>query len=291
MGLVKSEYRAGVYDAQHFKDHTLDGDERRQREQAAAQQVLLQAIRARRTVFGRTLRDPRAVFQAIDRDGSGKVSPDELANGLQRLGLGLTKLQSEDLARSLDVDGDGEIGWQELAGFLGDAEAAAEASGAGEAQAAAPAPAPPPAGAPALRIRFDASGGYTFQQIDSSEVRRAAPAAADATMDRTSLGFFSAQGLLEMPSKQARDELFRRMDPNGNGQLSMNEYVDGLVVLLPQFGNKEAVRRAFVASDLDQSGTVSRREFRLLLHYTIFFHKKAATFQRIDTNADGRVDL
>ena len=90
MGLVKSEYRAGVYDAQHFKDHTLDGDERRQREQAAAQQVLLQAIRARRTVFGRTLRDPRAVFQAIDRDGSGKVSPDELANGLQRLGLGLS---------------------------------------------------------------------------------------------------------------------------------------------------------------------------------------------------------
>lgn len=24
MGLVKSEYRAGVYDAQHFKDHTLN---------------------------------------------------------------------------------------------------------------------------------------------------------------------------------------------------------------------------------------------------------------------------
>ena len=52
MGLVKSEYRAGVYDAQHFKDHTLDGDERRQREQAAAQQVLLQAIQCYVHVFG-----------------------------------------------------------------------------------------------------------------------------------------------------------------------------------------------------------------------------------------------
>eukprot|EP01043_Picozoa_sp_COSAG02_P050934 COSAG02_NODE_5295_length_4462_cov_106.834518_2_plen_802_part_00 len=282
MGRRRSEYSVGVYDARHFDSHVLDSEQRRAREHAAAKSVLLQAIRSRRTVFGRSLRDPRAVFQAIDRDGSGAVSPDEFATGLQRIGLGLTAAQSEALAQSLDTDGDGEIGWEELARFLGvDAGAVPAKPGEGPATAAQL------AGRPALRIHFDPIGGYSFEKIDSGDVRQT----TTPESDRESLSFFSAQGVLEMPTKAARDELFKRMDPNANKQLSMNEFTDGLAVLLPQFGNQDAVRRAFVAADRDQSGLVSRREFRLLLHYTIFFHKKAATFHKIDSNGDGRIDF
>ncbi len=272
----------GVYDAMHFESHVLDSEQRRERELVAAKGVLLQAIRSRRSVFGQSLRDARALFRAIDRDGSGTVSPDELASGLQRLGLGLAASQTEMLAQSLDTDGDGEIGWEELARFLG-ADAGAVPATLGE----GPTTKVQLAGKPALRIHFDPIGGYSFEKIDSGDVRQSSP----LERDRESLSFFSAQGLLEMPTKKVRDELFKRMDLNANKQLSMNEYTDGLVRLLPQFGNQHAVRRAFVAADRDQSGYVSRREFRLLLHYTIFFHKKAATFHKIDSNGDGRIDF
>ena len=105
MGMKTSEYKRGVYDAQHFDSHVLDSEARRQREQAAAKHVLQQSMRARRKVFGQTMRDPRQVFRAIDRDGSGTVSPAELANALKRLGLGLTDAQLTDLTESLDTDG------------------------------------------------------------------------------------------------------------------------------------------------------------------------------------------
>ena len=265
------------YSVQRSEKYVLDSEQRREREHAAAKSALLQAIRSQRTVFGRQLRDPRALFQAIDRDGSGSVSPEELATGLQRLGLGLTASQSEALALSLDTDGDGDIGWEELARFLGADVGSVEAPPV-DASAA------PLAGQPALRIHFDPHAGYLFQQIDSGEVRQKPKLGSD-------LRFASPTALLEMSTKEAREELFRRMDPNANRQLSMNEYVDGLAVLLPQFDNQPAVRRAFVAADRDQSGLVSRREFRLLLHYTAFFHKKAAEFHRIDSNGDGRIDF
>ena len=99
MGTRASEYRRGGYDATHFKSHT-------QREQDAAKHVLQQSMRSRRKVFGQTMRDPRQVFRAIDRGGSGTVSPDELANALKRLGLGLTDAQLTDLTMSLDTDGE-----------------------------------------------------------------------------------------------------------------------------------------------------------------------------------------
>ena len=265
------------YSVQRSEKYVLDSEQRREREHAAAKSALLQAIRSQRTVFGRQLRDPRALFQAIDRDGSGSVSPEELATGLQRLGLGLTASQSEALALALDTDGDGDIGWEELARFLGADVGSVEAPPV-DASAA------PPAGQPALRIHFDPHAGYLFQQIDSGEVRQKPKLGSD-------LRFASPTALLEMSTKEAREELFRRMDPNANRQLSMNEYVDGLAVLLPQFDHQPAVRRAFVAADRDQSGLVSRREFRLLLHYTAFFHKKAAEFHRIDSNGDGRIDF
>jgi len=132
----------------------------------------------------------------------------------------------------------------------------------------------PPA---ALRISFSASaGGYAFRQLQHMPPREQQPA---------------PQRPRQMPGKAERDALFKRMDPNGNGQLSMGEFTAGLLKLLPQFDNKRASRRAFLTADRDGSGFISRREFRLLLHYTLFFHEKAASFHRIDADGDGRVDL
>ena len=115
------------------------------------------------------------------------------------------------------MPGDGEIGWQELAGFLGEEYDAEDEARHAAAQAAAngsavePEPEPLPAGEPALRISFGGpGGGFVFQQIDSADVRRLPPrrraprGAGSGESDQNSLEFLSSQGLLEMPSKEAR---------------------------------------------------------------------------------------
>jgi Ca2+-binding EF-hand superfamily protein len=71
-----------------------------------------------RSVFGQTIEDPAHVFAAFDRDGSGKLSPDELKNALRRLGLGLSEQQLSELRESIDEDGDGEVDYAELLDFL-----------------------------------------------------------------------------------------------------------------------------------------------------------------------------
>ena len=92
----------------------LTGDERREREREAIMRQLQQAMHSNRKVFGQTIEDPRHVFAAFDRDGSGMLSPDELYGALKRLGLGLTDAQVGQLSAFLDTDGDGGIDYGEL---------------------------------------------------------------------------------------------------------------------------------------------------------------------------------
>ena len=101
-----------------------------------------------------------------------------------------------------------------------------------------------------------------------------------------------ASAVLKMPGQAERSELFGRMDPNGNGKLSLNEFTEGLRLLWPGLsGNSEAIKRAFITADKDASGLISRKEFRLLLHYTLFFHEKSGEFHLVDSSGDGRVQL
>ena len=98
----------------------LSSEERRERERRAILHSMQQAMHSKRQVFGHTIEDPKHVFAAFDRDASGTLSPDELFQALKRLGLGLSDEQLGRLAAFLDVDGDGEIDYGELLGFLDD---------------------------------------------------------------------------------------------------------------------------------------------------------------------------
>ena len=108
----------------------LSGAERRDRERHAILHTLRQAMHSKRQVFGHDIQDPAHVFAAFDTDGSGSVSPDELSQALKRLRLGLSEEQIGRLAAFLGVDGDGDIDYGELLGFLrgegGNAAAGAE---------------------------------------------------------------------------------------------------------------------------------------------------------------------
>jgi Ca2+-binding EF-hand superfamily protein len=96
---------------------------------------------------------------------------------------------------------------------------------------------------------------------------------------------------LVMPNKEERARIFRRMDYNGNGVLSLAEIDKAVVELWPQLNNKQVLMRAYQAADVNGDGLIGRREFRLLLQYVLYFHRLWDRFDAIDTDHDHRLTL
>jgi Ca2+-binding EF-hand superfamily protein len=76
--------------------------------------VMLNAVRGNRTLFGQKLDNPKALFAAMDKDGGGSISTVEFRDAIQRLGLGLSEEQTAAVVGTLDADGNGEIVYEEF---------------------------------------------------------------------------------------------------------------------------------------------------------------------------------
>ena len=61
---------------------------------------------------------------------------------------------------------------------------------------------------------------------------------------------------LVAPTKAEREKLFKRMDYNGNGALSLAEIDKAVLELYPGFDNKPALMRAYKAADVSADGFV-----------------------------------
>ena len=96
---------------------------------------------------------------------------------------------------------------------------------------------------------------------------------------------------LHMPDKAERDALFRRVDYNGNGMLSLAEIDKCCRELWPHFDHKPALMRAYKAADRTGDGFIRRREFRLLLRYVMYFNTLWDKFEAIDEDGDRRLNL
>ena len=82
--------------------------------------VLRMAMEHRRSLYGHTIRDTHTLFESLDRDGSGFLSPDEVRDGLHRLGLNFSDQDFELLMHHVHFDEncDGEIAYEEFAKLL-----------------------------------------------------------------------------------------------------------------------------------------------------------------------------
>ena len=103
-------------------------------------------------------------------------------------------------------------------------------------------------------------------------------------------------------SKNQRERLWKEMDVNGNGFLSLAEIDKGLrdnLRLDEIFKSKPAIRKAYEASrKLNQSSKskhaddyVTRSEFKSLLFYLRQYFEYYQAFARIDIGDDNRIDL
>jgi len=100
-------------------------------------------------------------------------------------------------------------------------------------------------------------------------------------------------------SKAKRNKLFRAIDINGNGYLSLAEVDKGLcdnIHLLNLFESKPAIMRAFQAAKNyggDTTGVgvdyVEKREFRILLQYLRSYFELYEMYSMVDKNSDRHV--
>lgn len=57
-------------------------------------------------------------FNALDTDGSGSISTQELYHTLRSLGESVTKDEADELVKAADKDGDGEIDYKEFTALM-----------------------------------------------------------------------------------------------------------------------------------------------------------------------------
>jgi Ca2+-binding EF-hand superfamily protein len=94
---------------------------------------------------------------------------------------------------------------------------------------------------------------------------------------------------LTIPSDADADKLFQRVDFNGNGMLSLAELDKAVIELWPELNHKPAIMRAYKAADRNDSGFISKTEFRLFLRFLAEYNNLFAKFQAADTSHDGRL--
>jgi hypothetical protein len=107
----------------HAGSIELSDADKEQRSGDQVAHVLQSLLGSRRKLFGRAIQNAQDVFQAFDRDGSGRLDYGEFTQALKRLGLGLSAEQVGSLMRAMDADRDGSIDATEFVRHLEGAEA------------------------------------------------------------------------------------------------------------------------------------------------------------------------
>ena len=73
------------------------------------------------------------------------------------------------------------------------------------------------------------------------------------------------------PGREEREEMFQRLDANGNGRLSVSEVDDAVDDLWPTYAFPGSILFAFKAADVDGNGLITRREFAAMVRALAYF--------------------
>ena len=98
----------------------LTAEEKLERQTKAIGKIIRGAIKSKRSLGGKAVKNIAGVFKAIDKDGSGDLDHAEFKKAMDRLGLGLTEEQIVQCIEVLDKDGDGEVSLDEFMALVKD---------------------------------------------------------------------------------------------------------------------------------------------------------------------------
>ena len=179
--------------------------------------------------------DIELAFKKFDVNKDGKISKQELSNGLSGRGLKLSNVEVDTIFDVADLDGDGEISLEEFEHLLGTALSFGRVEDVKSAF-----------------YRFDANNDGS---IDKNELKQ----------------MLFATG--KTPSDQEVNSLFQKGDIDGDGKIDLQEFVkmmfpastECLARLQKSFRNISEIKSSFRKSDSDGDGHISRAELRQVM--------------------------
>jgi len=179
--------------------------------------------------------DINQAFQKIDVNKDGKISLQELKNGLSSMGLKFTDGELEGIFAVADLDGDGEIDVNEFEHLLGTSVSLSSVED--------------------VKAAF-----YRFDQNN------------DGSIDKNELKLLlTATG--KTPSQKEVDDLFRRGDLDNDGKIDIQEFIklmfpasiNALAKIQAAFKSMNEIKSSFRKYDIDGDGHISKLELRKAL--------------------------
>merc|ERR1719309_307490 len=188
----------------------------------------------------------QAAFQKFDVNKDGKISCEELKNGLNGSGLKLNDQEVMTIFAMADIDGDGEICQDEFSALLGGSSSSGPAPSSG--------------------------GSMKFKSVD--EVKNAFKrfdANNDGHLDRNE--FKQLVAACGGGSDAGADDLFKQGDTDGDGKIDYQELIklmfpqsaQALQKLQKSFNSLNDVKAAFKRYDSDGDGHVSKSELQQVM--------------------------
>jgi len=179
--------------------------------------------------------DVAAAFKKFDVNKDGKISSQELQNGLKSTGLNFTNQEVDVIFAVADLDGDGEISAAEFEHLLGTAVSFGRVEDV-----------------KAAFFRFDKDNDGS---IDRNELR----------------SMLAATG--KSPTDNEIDTLFRKGDLDGDGKIDLQEFIklmfplstETLSKLQKSFKSMNEIKGAFRKYDTDGDGHITRLELRQVM--------------------------
>ena len=86
---------------------------------------------------------------------------------------------------------------------------------------------------------------------------------------------------LVLPAKDLRAAVFRKVDAQANGLLTLAEAKAAVSEIWPSFDRQPVLMRAYHALQVTEAGQIGRKEFRRLLKYIVYFNSNWMDFEEV----------
>ncbi|CAE7835049.1 unnamed protein product [Symbiodinium sp. CCMP2592] len=181
-------------------------------------------------------------FKVFDRDGNGFISAAELRHVMTNLGEKLTDEEVDEMIREADVDGDGQINYEEFVKMMM-AKCQTKLD---------------------RGVRFRCFGLASAREEQIAEFKEAFSLFdkdGDGTITTKELGTVM-RSLGQNPTEAELQDMINEVDADGNGTIDFPEFLSLMARKMKDTDTEEELIEAFKVFDRDGNGFISAAELR-----------------------------
>ncbi|XP_078612782.1 uncharacterized protein LOC144882674 [Branchiostoma floridae x Branchiostoma japonicum] len=181
----------------------------------------------------------REAFKVFDKDGNGFISAAELRHVMTNLGEKLTDEEVDEMIREADVDGDGQVNYEEFVTMMTE-----------NIDAFSPIPM-----ADQLTEEQISEFREAFELFDKD---------GNGSIDAGELGTVM-KSLGQKPTETELQDMINEVDTDGDGTIDFTEFLTMMTQKMKDMHKEDELRDSFKVFDKDGNGVISAEELRQVM--------------------------